>query len=45
MVRSVRCVWALVAVVVLAGALRAGPALHPNQYQSTDEIGYTNVAT
>src|SRR4051794_41392146 len=39
-----RWIWALVAVSVLAGVLRAGPALHPNRYQSTDEIGYTNVA-
>jgi len=41
----VRSTWALIAVTLLAGTLRAGPALHPNPYLSADERGYTNVAT
>lgn len=35
---------ALVAVTLIGGALRAGPALHPNPYRSVDELGYVNVA-
>ena len=42
---GVRWTWALIAVTLLAGTLRAGPALHPNPYLSADERGYTNVAT
>jgi hypothetical protein len=34
----------VVAVTVLGGALRAGPALHPNPRQSRDENGYVSVA-
>jgi hypothetical protein len=35
---------ALVAVTLIGGALRAGPALHPNPYRSVDELGYVAVA-
>src|SRR5689334_12378449 len=42
---GVRWTWALIAVTLMAGPLRAGPALHPNPYLSADERGYTNVAT
>src|SRR4051794_13589333 len=39
-----RWIGVLVAVTIVAGALRAGPALHPNPYVSADERSYTNVA-
>src|SRR3954451_5940224 len=39
-----RWVWAVVAVTILGGALRVGPALHPNPRQSADEKSYVHVA-
>ena len=39
-----RWIWALVAVTLLGGALRARPALDPNPYRSVDELGYVHVA-
>src|SRR3954453_5441440 len=41
---SSRWIWALVAVTVVAGALGAWPAVHPNPRQSADENGYVRAA-
>jgi hypothetical protein len=38
-VLGARWIWGLVAVTVVAGALRAGPAQHPNPYRSADQLG------